>query len=208
MPHSLSLSQTLIFLSLSLSLSSFTMNRRIRASTKPFSSSSPTRSEPFHKYLKPGALAQIRDSRISAHRTHRVNSLYLLSSSSISPHRTTPPSSPPSSNAAAHQTPVNAFTDGIPCFSGRIYGPRCPQRKKLVAAKSVLFLNPIPNSVQDSPDSVIDSFSNDILLAHWNGLLRFLVKDFSCCREGSICSCLYFVQLCEKKNKKKKNFVR
>ena len=175
------------------------MNRRIRASTKPFSSSSPTRSEPFHKYLKPGALAQIRDSRISAHRTHRVNSLYLLSSSSISPHRTTPPSSPPSSNAAAHQTPVNAFTDGIPCFSGRIYGPRCPQRKKLVAAKSVLFLNPIPNSVQDSTDSVIDSFSNDILLAHWNGLLRFLVKDFSCCREGSICSCLYFVQLCEKK---------
>ncbi|KAM4103670.1 hypothetical protein ACJW30_06G095900 [Castanea mollissima] len=146
------------------------MNRRIRASTKPFSSSSPTRSEPFHKYLKPGALAQIRDSRISAHRTHRVNSLYLLSSSSsssISLHRTTPPSSPPSSNAAAQQTPVTAsFTDGIPCFSGRIYGPRCPQRKKLVAAKSVLFLNPIPNSVQDSPDSVIDSFSNDILLAH------------------------------------------
>ena len=148
MPHSLSLS---------LSLSSFTMNRRIRASTKPFSSSSPTRSEPFHKYLKPGALAQIRDSRISA---HRVNSLYLLSSSSsISLHRT---SSPPSSNAAPQQTPLNASTDGIPCFSGRIYGPRCPQRKKLMAAKSVLFLNPIPNSVQDSPDSI----SNDILLAH------------------------------------------
>ena len=145
--------------SLSLSFSSFTMNRRIRASTKPFSSSSPTRSdsEPFHKYLKPGALAQIRDSRITA---HRLNSLYLLSSSSsISLHRT---SSPPSSNAAAQQTPLNAFTDAIPCFSGRIYGPRCPQRKKLVAAKSVLFLNPIPNSVQDSPDSV----SNDILLAH------------------------------------------
>ncbi|GMY09893.1 hypothetical protein FCV25MIE_05132 [Fagus crenata] len=142
------------------------MNRRIRASNKP-SSLSPTRSEPFHKYLKPGALAQIRDSRISA-RTHRVNSLYFLSSSSspreISLHRTTPPSSPPSNNAG-QQTPVNV-TDGIPCFSVRIYGPRCPQRKKLVAAKSVLFLNPIPNPVQDSPDSVIDAFSNDILLAH------------------------------------------
>ena len=152
MPHSLSLS---------LSLSSFTMNRRIRASTKPFSSSSPTRSEPepFHKYLKPGALAQIRDSRISAHRVNS-HSLYLLSSSSsISLHRT---SSPPSSNAAPQQTPLSVSTDGIPCFSGRIYGPRCPQRKKLVAAKSVLFLNPIPNSVQDSPDSI----SNDILLAH------------------------------------------
>ncbi|XP_030927171.1 uncharacterized protein LOC115953577 isoform X2 [Quercus lobata] len=133
------------------------MNRRIRASTKPLSSSSPTRSEPFHfhKYLKPGALAQIRDSRITA---HRLNSLYLLSSSSsISIHRT---SSPPSSNAAAQQTPVSAFTDGIPCFSGRIYGPRCPQRKKLVAAKSVLFLNPIPSSVQESPDSLnISCFS-------------------------------------------------
>ena len=165
------------------------MNHRIRASTKPFSSSSPTRSEPFHfhKYLKPGALTQIYDSRIIA---HRLNSLYLLSF--ISLHRT---SSPPSSNAVAQKTPVNAFTDGIPYFSDRIYSPRCPQRKKLVAAKSVLFLNPIPNSVQDSPDSL----SNDILLAHWNGLLRFLVKDFSCCREGSICSCFYFVQLCEKK---------
>ena len=140
-----------------LSLSSFTMNRRIRASTKPVSCSSPPRSEPFHfhKYLKPGALAQIRDSRITA---HRLNSLYLLSSS-ISLHRT---SSPPSSNATAQQTPVNAFTDDIPCFSGRIYDPRYPQRKKLVAAKSVLFLNPIPNSVQDS----LDSLSNDILLAH------------------------------------------
>ncbi|KAK9986935.1 hypothetical protein SO802_031886 [Lithocarpus litseifolius] len=133
------------------------MNRRIRASTKPFFSSSPTRSEPFHKYLKPGALAQIRDSRISA---HRVNSLSLLSSS-ISLHRT---SSPPSSNAAAQQTPVNAFADGIPCFSGRIYGPRCPQRKKLVAAKSVLFLNPIPNSVQDSPDSIAFGTSEFCLL--------------------------------------------
>ncbi|KAK7850409.1 hypothetical protein CFP56_001016 [Quercus suber] len=32
------------------------MNRRIRASTKPFSYSSPFRSELFHKYLKPGVV--------------------------------------------------------------------------------------------------------------------------------------------------------
>ncbi|KAG7987854.1 hypothetical protein I3843_03G155100 [Carya illinoinensis] len=68
------------------------MNRRVRASTK--SSFSPSRSEPFHKYLKPGMLAQIRDSRISA-RTHRVSLLYSISSSSqISIHRSTPPSTP------------------------------------------------------------------------------------------------------------------
>ncbi|XP_018860409.1 uncharacterized protein LOC109022065 [Juglans regia] len=136
------------------------MNRRVRASTK--CSLSPSRSEPFHKYLKPGMLAQIRDLRISA-RTHRVRLLYSISSSSqISIHRSTPPSSPPSSNGS-QQLPVSVG-DGIPCFASRIYGPRCPQRKKLVAAKSVLFLNPSP--VPDAPDPVVDAFSNDILVAH------------------------------------------
>ncbi|KAB1201967.1 hypothetical protein CJ030_MR8G005349 [Morella rubra] len=135
------------------------MNRRLRASYK--SSSSPSKTESFHKYLKPGALAQIRDSRISA-RTHRVNSLYWLSSSQMSLHRTTPQPSPSSSNDGQQPT-VNAM-ESIPYFAARIYGPRCPQRKKLVAAKSVLFLNPSP--VPDAPDPIVDAFSNDLLVAH------------------------------------------
>jgi hypothetical protein len=42
---------------------------------------------------------------------------------------TTPPSSPPSNNAG--QQPLVNVIDSIPCFSVRIYGPHCPQRKKL-----------------------------------------------------------------------------
>ncbi|KAH7533064.1 uncharacterized protein LOC107408961 [Ziziphus jujuba] len=126
------------------------MNRRSRSHHR----SSPNRTEPFLKFLKPGALAQIRDSRISA-RSHRVVSLLQI--------RTSPPSSPPSTPG---QPPANAM-DGFPCFSARIYGPRCPQRKKLVAAKSVLFPSQNPSSpVHDSPDPLIDVFSADIVAAH------------------------------------------
>ncbi|KAF3443686.1 hypothetical protein FNV43_RR13376 [Rhamnella rubrinervis] len=126
------------------------MNRRTRALHR----SSPNRSEPFLKFLKPGALAQIRDSRISA-RSHRVISLLQI--------RSSPPSSPPSTPG---QHPITAM-DGFPCFSGRIYGPRCPQRKKLVAAKSILFPSQNPTGpVPDSPDPLIDLFGSDILAAH------------------------------------------
>ncbi|TQD88655.1 hypothetical protein C1H46_025787 [Malus baccata] len=55
--------------------------------------------------------------------------------------------------------------EGFPCFSGRIYGPRCPQRKKLAASKSVMFLNP-SSPVHDPPDPIIELFSTDILAAH------------------------------------------
>ncbi|KAK7847583.1 hypothetical protein CFP56_006439 [Quercus suber] len=42
------------------------------------------------------------------------------------------------SNAIAQQASVNAFIDDIPYLFGRINSPRCPQRKKPMAAKSVL----------------------------------------------------------------------
>ncbi|KAK7324796.1 hypothetical protein VNO77_28643 [Canavalia gladiata] len=119
------------------------MNRRSR----------PTYPHNFHKYLKPGALARIRDSRISA-RSHRLNSLC-----QIPVHR---PSSSPLSNADEPQ--VNAVDAGFPFFVARIYGPRCPQRKKLMAAKSIIFV-PV-NPAADSPDLVVDSFASDLLLAN------------------------------------------
>ncbi|KDP22712.1 hypothetical protein JCGZ_01814 [Jatropha curcas] len=122
------------------------MKRRIR--------SLPT-TEPYLKFLKPGALAQLRDSRISA-RSHSVTSIPLL--------RSSPPSSP-SSNTLQSQTNT---MDDFPCFSGRIFGPRCLQRKKLVAAKSVMFLNSRPSSSEsDSPDPIINLLNNDsIVVAH------------------------------------------
>ncbi|KAI5340325.1 PREDICTED: AT4G26960 [Prunus dulcis] len=127
------------------------MNRRSRTLHRRSSLNRST--EPFLKYLKPGALAQIRDSRISSARSHRLNWLSQIC--------TSPPSSP-ANDAGLPQ--VNVI-DGFPCFSGRIYGPRCPQRKKLAASKSVLFLNP-SSPVHDSPDPIIDVFSTDILAAH------------------------------------------
>ncbi|XP_048434643.1 uncharacterized protein LOC125474708 [Pyrus x bretschneideri] len=127
------------------------MNRRSRSLHRR---SSPNRSpEPFLKYLKPGALAQIRDSRISRARSHQLNWLSQV--------RVSPPLSPVSD---AGLPMVNAM-EGFPCFSGRIFGPRCPQRKKLAATKSVMFLSP-SSPVHDSPDPIIDLFSTDILAAH------------------------------------------
>lgn len=122
------------------------MERRIRSLHRK----SITRSEPFLKYLKPGALARLRDSKISA-RSLRVCSI--------------PQISPPSSDG---QPPVNVI-DAFPCFSGRIYGPRCPQRKKLVAAKAVMLLGSSQSGpVPDHPDPLIDVFNSDsnIVVAH------------------------------------------
>jgi hypothetical protein len=114
----------------------------------------PTLPNNFHKFLKPGALARIRDSKITA-RSHRLNSL-----SQISIYRlpSTPP--PPSST---DQTQTTA-SDGFPFFVSGIYGPRCPQRKKLVAAKSVFFVPGSPAA--GSTDLVVDSFGGDIIAAN------------------------------------------
>ncbi|KAJ7948153.1 Peptidyl-prolyl cis-trans isomerase [Quillaja saponaria] len=129
------------------------MNQRTRSIQK----SSPSRTESLHKYLKPGALARLRDSRISA-RSHRVRLI-----SQICLHRISPPSSPQSNESH----PLVNVNDGFPCFAGRVYGPRFPQRKKLMAVKCVLSQNPNPSSsVPDSSDPIIDSFSNDILVAN------------------------------------------
>ncbi|KAL5082023.1 hypothetical protein RYX36_010444 [Vicia faba] len=114
----------------------------------------PTLPNHFHKFLKPGALARIRDSKITA-RSHRLNSL-----SQISTYR--PPSSPPP--ISIDQSQPNP-SDGFPFFATGIYGPRCPQRKKLVAAKSVFFVPGSPAA--DSVDLVAESFgSGDIIAAN------------------------------------------
>ncbi|CAK9140940.1 unnamed protein product [Ilex paraguariensis] len=126
------------------------MNRRVRRSSSKANSS-------YLRYLKPGALAQLRDSRISA-RTHRIDP-----KAQILLYRTPSPLPSPVRSANSVQTQI----DGVPCFSGRVYGLRCPQRKRVVAAKAVFFLSSAPSSpVSDSPDPIIDLFSTDILVAH------------------------------------------
>ncbi|KAL9322575.1 hypothetical protein ACSQ67_010628 [Phaseolus vulgaris] len=124
------------------------MNRRTR----------PSISQSFHKYLKPGALARIRDSRISA-RSHRLNAILRHQ---ISLHR--PPSPLPLPAAEQPQAAAAASDSAFPFFVARIYGPRCPQRKKLMAAKSVLLLPVSPTA--ESPDLVIDALAADLLISN------------------------------------------
>ncbi|KAL3714752.1 hypothetical protein ACJRO7_006626 [Eucalyptus globulus] len=114
------------------------------------------RSEPYLRYLKPGALAQLRDSRIVSARLHRVDSLLLQI-------RPTPP--PPDQHG---RPPAAAAADGPPCFVGRVYGPRCLQRKKLVAAECVWFVGSGPGSPAGSePDPAADFFGGgDGVAAH------------------------------------------
>ncbi|MBA0743955.1 hypothetical protein Gogos_006602 [Gossypium gossypioides] len=118
------------------------MNRRSRSLARhPL-----PRSEPFLKFLKPGALARLRDSRISA-RSHRSTSLFQIS-----------PSFQPSNGGQ----PFSTAMDGFPCFvpTPTVYGPRFPQRKKLIATKGMLFLSSTQSAL-DLPDPVVDLLTSE-----------------------------------------------
>ncbi|CAN1147084.1 hypothetical protein LINPERPRIM_LOCUS5518 [Linum perenne] len=82
----------------------------------------------FHRYLKPGALARLRDSKIGAARSLR------------------PKSSPPPILDSDLQIPLQSpATDAIPCLFANLYGPQSLNRKKLSAPRSVLFAR-LPSS--------------------------------------------------------------
>ncbi len=117
-------------LSLSLSLSLSLTMKGISHSSSERSYLTTKRKGGFQRYLKPGALAQLRDSRIVARwqkhdlQTH-IDQLLL--------HTTTPSSS---LNIGNNNMPNPS--DVVPCFSSRTnYHPRCLQRKKLVAVTPV-----------------------------------------------------------------------
>ncbi|CAK7342556.1 unnamed protein product [Dovyalis caffra] len=94
----------------------------------------------FYKYLKPGALAQLRDSKI--------NSLSRLSVHQFDSIPSTP-------------QPISSILDleQVPCFLMRkIRGTACSLKsKRLMAARSVFLLNLDPSN---SP--VLDPSSNDM----------------------------------------------
>ncbi|CAI0437236.1 unnamed protein product [Linum tenue] len=103
----------------------------------------------FQRYLKPGALARLRDSKISAARSLRPKS---------------PPPPPPRLPESEHHSPP------VPCFFGKLYGPRSLTRKKLVAARSVLFAAGLAASdpVLEPTGGVADSNSNGSLISVLN----------------------------------------
>ena len=126
---------------------------------KPISRSSKT--EAFHKYLKPGALAQLRDFKINA-RSNKLNSVRLDSIPTQIPSQT--------------HIQISDF-DQIPRFLNKIYGgPCCLQRKKLLASKSVLLVNLETSgqslesresrSNRNGENLLINVLDTDIVVAH------------------------------------------
>ncbi|EEF29827.1 uncharacterized protein LOC8279848 [Ricinus communis] len=113
-------------------------------------------SECYYRYLKPGALAQLRNSKISARSHNKPISIISLINHPVDE------SSPPPMTTH-HQISVG---DGeqvvVPCLVSKTYGPRCLKRKKLMAARSVFFLN----LESADNDSSITLFNNDSLVAH------------------------------------------
>ncbi|KAL8468971.1 hypothetical protein ACS0TY_031976 [Phlomoides rotata] len=75
----------------------------------------------FHKYLKPGELAQLRYSKITA-RSKQIGAQMLLALRQLE------------STSGSVFAPPHLTMDGPPCFNLRVKGyPRCFQRKKLLA---------------------------------------------------------------------------
>ncbi|KEH19821.1 hypothetical protein MtrunA17_Chr8g0362551 [Medicago truncatula] len=92
----------------------------MKGSPKPNSSSPSPR-----RYLKPGALAKLRDSKKIKASRKLQNQINLLDLSQLSP--TSSPSSPPQQN----------LDNVVPCFNPTINRPRCLARKKLFAVTPV-----------------------------------------------------------------------
>ncbi|KAI4388369.1 hypothetical protein MLD38_000703 [Melastoma candidum] len=90
----------------------------------------------YRKFLRPGALAALRDSRICS-RSHFSR----LPPSSPRLHLSlTPPRGSDLSDSASTGDTNSRIVDRIPVFDS--YGPpRCARRKRLFAARSVLLLS-------------------------------------------------------------------
>ncbi|TVU00161.1 hypothetical protein EJB05_54419, partial [Eragrostis curvula] len=106
------------------------MDRRLRASSR-----ATERGDHHHRFLRPGALARLRDSRIVA-RSLRSSACLLLP-------RSVPASPAPPPVSAAEQGGVPRFLGTGGCGPGRY-----PLRRRVAAARSVAFLPPPP-----SPDT-------------------------------------------------------
>ncbi|PNT75441.1 uncharacterized protein LOC104582110 [Brachypodium distachyon] len=116
------------------------MGRRLR--------SPPQGSDERHRFLRPGALARLRDSKIVA------RSLRSAASAASCARPLLPPCSPPRPATPS----LSAEAGGVPhfFFGGSVArAPRYPLRKKLAAARGVVFLPPPPPM---SPDAAADAF--------------------------------------------------
>ncbi|KAK4386700.1 hypothetical protein Sango_2540600 [Sesamum angolense] len=96
------------------------MKTRVRSSALRSHTTTPL----FYTYLKPGALAQLRYSKITA-RSRQIGARTLLALSQLNPTSDSEFSLPRAADLALN---------GAPCFNLRATKyPRCLQRKKLIA---------------------------------------------------------------------------
>ncbi|CAH8363252.1 unnamed protein product [Eruca vesicaria subsp. sativa] len=126
---------------------------------KGLSTSPVRRNDAFHRYLKPGALAQIRNTRLNSRSnfplTLSLPDQTLLSSSD--------------SQVADAATPT---MDQMPDLLNKVYGPFRIGRKKLGPSRSVLRtmmdLNPSQNSTIESASNGNSNVLSivDVLVAH------------------------------------------
>lgn len=103
----------------------------------------------YHRYLKPGALAQLRDSKISA-RSHKLSdSLGQLAHAGLI-------------RAPVHPQLSADALDRMPHFVSYSFGPRHLRRKKLLASRSVN----LPSLEPSPADSLINLLGGDAVAAH------------------------------------------
>ncbi|XP_062224936.1 protein STRUBBELIG-RECEPTOR FAMILY 3 [Phragmites australis] len=109
-----------------------------------------------HRFLRPGALARLRDARLRrGSRTSRM------------PPPSSPPSPPPPPPGAGDGEGGTVMPYFVPV--SRLLAPRCPQRKKLTAAKSVVIFSPPPPPSLDLPVEAVIEFLNSpdmVVAAH------------------------------------------
>lgn len=127
---------------------------------KDVSRSPVRRNDGFHRYLKPGALAQIRNSRINARSTTTLVSRTLS--------HPIDPLSPSPNSVAEVATAQNLTMDQVPHLLRKIYGPYSLKRKKLAASRSVasmmiMNLNPPINSIIESSSGNNSVLSSDVI---------------------------------------------
>ncbi|GAB4830861.1 hypothetical protein Ancab_004888 [Ancistrocladus abbreviatus] len=87
----------------------------------------------YNRYLKPGALAQLRDSKIF--KKPQIYLHNLLPTTSVDP---SPSNGGDASSVTEPANPIPLLSmEVVPCFSVRTYRPRCLRRKKLAASMPI-----------------------------------------------------------------------
>ncbi|KAL5214290.1 hypothetical protein ABZP36_003442 [Zizania latifolia] len=113
-----------------------------------------------HRFLRPGALARLRDVRL---RRRRPTSR-LATPSSPTPAPSSPSPPPPAAGDGEGGAVMRYF---VPV--SRLLAPRCPQRKKLSAPKGVMLFSPPPPPSADLPIEAAMEFLNSpdmVVAAH------------------------------------------